>query len=387
MERSARLPIWAGRPEWADDALLAAGLAVFGVVGTIGAVDNQPSSRPPGTLGWALLVATSAAVAFRRRHPMAVLVATAAATAGWLVARHPYGPVFLPLCVAVYTAAASTPRRRFPALAGGIGALLVVLVALGVSDGRERLWDEVPNQLPRVLLAWATLLGIPLWVGWAARVRRRRAAEEGRRQADEERLRVARELHDVVSHSIAMINFRAGVALHVIDRRPGEAKAALEAIRQCSAGAMQELRAAVGVLRDPEGGPPRVAAPGLGQLEELVAGVVGAGQVIELVVEGEPGELPPAVDLTAYRVVQESLTNVVRHAGAAAATVRVAYQPDQVVVQVADDGGGSGRRDRRSGRSGSGIAGMRERVIAAGGELDAGPRPGGGFQVTARLPR
>jgi signal transduction histidine kinase len=393
MERSARLPIWAGRPVWADDAVLAAGLAAFGVVGTLGAVDNQPTSRPPGTVGWMLLAVASGAVAFRRRHPVAVLAVTAAATAGWLVARHPYGPVFLPLCVAVYTAASSTPRRRFPRLAAGVGGLLVVLVAVGVSDGRGRLWDEVPNQLPRVLLAWATLLGIPLWVGWAARVRRRRATEESRRRADEERLRVARELHDVVSHSIAMINFRAGVALHVIDRRPGEARSALEAIRQGSAGAMQELRAALGVLRDPEGGSPRAAVPGLAQLEELVAGVAGAGRVVELVVEGDPGELPPAVDLTAYRVVQESLTNVVRHAGPAAATVRVAYRPDQVVVEVTDDGNGlesaSGRRSTDSDPQirGSGIAGMRERVAAAGGELDAGPRPGGGFQVTARLPR
>ena len=383
---------------WADDALLAAGLAAFGVVGTLGAVDNQPTSRPPGAVAWGLLLVASAAVAFRHRRPVAVLGGTAAATAGWLVARYPYGPVFLPLCVAVYTAAASTPRRRFPALAGGVGALLVVLVALGVSDGRERLWDDVPDQLPRLLLAWATLRGVPLWGGWAARVRRRRAAEEGRRRADEERLRVARELHDVVSHSIAMINFRAGVALHVIDRRPAEAKAALEAIRQGSAGAMQELRAALGVLRDPEGGS-RGAVPGLGQLEELVAGVAGAGRVVELVVEGAPGELPPAVDLTAYRVVQESLTNVVRHAGAAAATVRVAYRPDQVVVEVTDEGVESAVADnqqiptgRFAGRSdpqirGSGIPGMRERVAAAGGELDAGPRPGGGFQVTARLPR
>jgi hypothetical protein len=166
MDRSLRAPSWAGRPVWADDALLAAGLAAFGVVGTLGAVDNQPTSRPPGAVAWGLLLVASAAVAFRHRRPVAVLGGTAAATAGWLVARYPYGPVFLPLCVAVYTAAASTPRRRFPALAGGVGALLVVLVALGVSDGRERLWDDVPDQLPRLLLAWATLLGVPLWVGW-----------------------------------------------------------------------------------------------------------------------------------------------------------------------------------------------------------------------------
>ena len=287
MERSLRLPVWAGRPPWADDTLLAAGLAIFGVYGTLGAVDNQPASRPPGPAGWGLLLAASAAVAFRGRHPMAVLAMTATATAAWLAARYPYGPVFLPLCVATYTAAASAHRRRFPALAAWVCGVLVVLTALGVADGGQGLNGRMGDQLPRLLLAFGVLLGVPLWVGWAARVRRERAAEEGRRQADEERLRVARELHDVVSHSIAMINFRAGVALHVIDRRPGEAKAALEAIRQGSTGAMQELRAALGVLRDPSGSP-RAPGPGLAQLAELVAGVAGAGRAVEVVVEGDP---------------------------------------------------------------------------------------------------
>jgi signal transduction histidine kinase len=390
MERSARLPSWPGRRPWTGDVLLAAGLAAFGVYGTLGAVGNQPASRPPGMLGWGLLLVASAAVAFRRRHPTAVLAVTAAATALWLAARHPYGPVFLPLCVAVYTAAASAPRRRFPALAGWVGGLLVVLVALGVADGDA----PAADQLPRLLLAFGVLLGVPLWAGWAAGVRGRRAAEEARLRVGEERLRVARELHDVVSHSIAMINFRAGVALHVLDRRPEEARAALEAIRQGSAGAMQELRAALGVLRDPGGRPARAPAPGLGQLAELVAGVAGAGRAVEVVVEGDPGELPPAADLAAYRVVQESLTNVVKHAGPAAATVRVAYEPGQVTVEVTDNGmeSASGRRSTDSDPAGqrpagSGIAGMRERVVAAGGELDAGPRPGGGFRVRARLPR
>jgi signal transduction histidine kinase len=252
----------------------------------------------------------------------------------------------------------------------------------------------VPNQLPRVLLAWATLLGVPLWVGWAARVRREHAAAERTRRADEERLRVARELHDVVSHSIAMINFRAGVALHVLDRRPGEARAALEAILAGSAGAMQELRSALGVLRQ-GGGSARAPVPGLAQLRDLVAGVSDAGRKVELVVEGDPAELPPAVDLAAYRVVQESLTNVVKHAGPAATTVRIAYEPDQLVVEITNDTPDPAASSAPEPTAdptadtelGSGIAGMRERVVAAGGELVAGPRPGGGFQVTARLPR
>jgi signal transduction histidine kinase len=292
METAARTSTRLRRTPLLDDALLAAGLAVFGVVGTIGAQDNQPTSHPPGVVGWALLLVASAALVVRRRHPVAVLGVTAAATAGWLALRHPYGPVLLPLCVAVYTVAAATPRTRFPTLAAGTVLLLAVLVAVGVADGRERLYDQVPNQLPRMLLSWATLLGVPLWIGWAARVRRQRAAAELRRRADDERLRVARDLHDVVSHSIAMINFRAGVALHVLDRRPEEAREALEAIRQGSAGALQELRAALGVLRHPDGGRTRSPAPGLNRLGELVAGVAGAGRAVDVLVEATRPSCP-----------------------------------------------------------------------------------------------
>jgi MYXO-CTERM domain-containing protein len=361
-----------------DDLLLAAGLAVFGVVGSVGAAGEQPAARPLDPAAWALLAVAAGALLARRRRPALVLGVTAAATVAWLAAGYPYGPMFLPLSVAVYTLAAAAPRERLPAVAGCVAGLLVVLVAVGVGDGRVWRWAELPG----VLLAWLALLGVPLWVGVVARARRGRAAEAERRRADDERLRVARELHDVVSHSIAMINFRAGVALHVLDRRPEQAREALEAIRQASAGAMQELRATVGVLRRPAGEErSRVAVPGLAQLDELAAGVARSGPPVQVVVDGEPAELPPAVDLAAYRVVQESLTNVVRHAGPARATVRVAYDADGVVVEVTDDGAGG-----PPSAGGHGIAGMRERVAALGGELRAGPRPHGGFQVWARLP-
>jgi signal transduction histidine kinase len=176
------------------------------------------------------------------------------------------------------------------------------------------------------------------------------------------------------------------VALHVLDRRPEQAREALLAIRQASAGAMQELRATVGVLRRPDDEErSRAAVPGLAQLDELVAGVARAGPPVQVLVDGEPVELPPAVDLAVYRVVQESLTNVVRHAGPTRATVRVAYGAADVVVEVTDDGA-AGPAPSPGPGGGHGIAGMRERVAALGGELRAGPRPQGGFQVWARLP-
>ena len=373
---------WPAGQARADDVLLAAGMAAFGVVGTLGAAGEQPTARPLDAPAWTLLLVACVALLARRRHPVAVLGVAAAATVAWLAVSYPYGPVFLPLSVAVYTLATVTPRERVPALAGGVGALLLVVVTLGVAD--NGVWSG--EELPGVLLAWLALLGVPLWVGAVARARRERVAEEARRRADDERLRVVRELHDVVSHSIAMINFRAGVALHVLDRRPEQAREALAAIRQASAGALQELRATLGVLRQPAGGErSRASVPGLAQLDELVAGVARAGPTVELVVEGERAELPPVVDLAAYRVVQESLTNVVRHAGPAPATVRVAYGTADLVVEVTDDGAGGPGAVRADG-GGHGIAGMRERVAALGGELQAGPRPQGGFRVRARLP-
>jgi signal transduction histidine kinase len=365
----------------AVDAWLAAGVAAFGVVGTLGAGGNQPDARPPDALAWALLLLAAASLPLRRRHPVAVLAVTAAATLTWLLAGYPWGPAFLPLSVAVYTLAAAAPRGRFPLLAAAVAALLAAAVAVGASDADG---EPLREELPRVLLAWMALLLLPLWVGWAVRARRERDAEQRRRRDDQQRLAVARELHDVVSHSIAMINFRAGVALHVLDRRPGQAREALEAIRDASDGAMQELRATLGVLRHAgDGDAPRAPAPGLARLDALAAGMARAGRRVEVLVDGEPAALPPAVDLAAYRVVQESLTNVVRHAGPAAATVRVAYRPTELVVEVSDDGA---RPAGGANGGGHGIAGMRERVEALGGELDAGPVPAGGFRVRARLP-
>ena len=198
-----------------------------------------------------------------------------------------------------------------------------------------------------------------------------------------------------IRDSISLINVQAGVALHLMDEQPGQSRSALQAIKQASNDALGELRSVLDVLRQGDEAPPRAPASGLTQLDSLVAGAGSAGLEVRTRVEGTPRPLPAGTDLAAYRIVQESLTNVTRHAGPASATVLVRYGPDDLTVQVDDDGSGvpsasgrqatdSDRQDRRPG--GNGIRGMRERVAALGGELTTGPRPGGGFRVQARLP-
>jgi signal transduction histidine kinase len=366
----------------AVDGLLVVGMAVFGVVGSIGAAGNQPDRRPLDALAYALILLGTAALLARRRHPVAVLAVTVATTVAYLALRYPYGPVFLTVWIAVYTLAAA-PHRRPPAAFATVAAALVVIVATDIAlTDREALLGELPG----IVAVWGVQFLAPLWLGWAVRVRREHAAEEVRRRVDEERLRLARELHDVVAHSIAVVNFQAGVAVHVLDRRPEQARAALLAIKQASREALQELRATVGVLRQlGEQGGSRAPLPGLAQLDTLVAGAAGAGRPVEVTVEGERVELPLAVDLAVYRIVQESLTNVARHAGPAKATVRLAFGSREVVVEVTDDGRGAAAGAHPDG-GGHGIAGMRERAMALGGELAAGPRPQGGFHVRARLP-
>jgi signal transduction histidine kinase len=214
---------------------------------------------------------------------------------------------------------------------------------------------------------------------------RRARQEETRRRADEERLRISREVHDVVGHGLAVINLQAGVALHVVGRRPEQAEVALAAIKRSSKEALEELRGTLAVFRRPgNGGGPWRPAPGLDRLEALAAAMAEGGLPVEVAVTGQRAGLPAAVDLAAYRIVQESLTNVVRHAGLATATVRLEYQSDALVVEIADSGGGQASAPARP--AGSGIAGMRERAAAVGGTLEAGPSADGGFLVRARLP-
>jgi signal transduction histidine kinase len=243
------------------------------------------------------------------------------------------------------------------------------------------------------LAAWHLALGTGTEVVRSRRERfaevARSRAEARRRQASEERLRMAQELHDVLAHNISLISVQAGVGLHLLDEQPEQARRSLMAIKDASRDALDELRGVLEVLRrDGDDAAPRVPAPRLStDLPALVSKTSASGVEVDLRLTGIPHALPPAVDRAAFRIAQEALTNVARHAGRTTAHVEVRYLDDGVVVQVDDDGsdGTDGSTESPRG-SGAGITGMRERAAALGGHLDAGPRPGGGFRVRAFLP-
>jgi signal transduction histidine kinase len=337
-------------------------------------------------LNWVLAAAGPAALTARRRHPAAVtwiaFTATLAPSVLW------FG--YLSLIVAFFAAAASGHRR----------AAWTVLAAAYVSSCwlAPLAWNR-PMAPPLVALLAAGWLAVVVLAAEAARMRRSRKAEaaaarqlDDRRRASEERLRMARELHDVIGHNVSLINLQAGVGLDLMDTHPEQARVALAAVRTVSGQALEELRAMLSALRETGEDAPRSPVPGLDCLPDLVAGTRAAGLAVTTSVEGQARALPATVDLAAYRIVQESLTNAARHAGpAATVTVRLAYGRNDLSIEVADNGRalaahGVSRNGTGHAWAGTGIPGMRERALALGGHLAAGPRPGGGFRVQARLP-
>jgi signal transduction histidine kinase len=387
-ERIERVPA----RRWVADALLA---AVVGAVNLAVAVTSDTAGtgrtpwRPLDALGFLLLALGPLALVARRRWPLGVLAVVEAASLAYSARTYPEGGTGLAVFVALYTVAAMERRRLVVAAAAAVTVALAVVTEL--TFYRETMFEGEPLYGAVVMLA-------AVFLGEAVRNRRayvaelrdraeraeRTREEEARRRVDEERMRIARELHDVVSHSIGVISVQAGVAAHLLERRPDKAGEALATIRQASDEALDELHAMLGVLRQPDGRAPLAPAPGLAQLDALVAMAEGAGLRVEVDASGA-AHLPPAVDLACYRIVQESLTNVVRHAGASSVTVTVAADGDTLVVEVTDDGPGAPGAGNGNGTR-QGIVGMRERARALGGTLEAGPRPEGGFRVSARLP-
>ncbi|HTE70002.1 MAG TPA: sensor histidine kinase [Actinomycetes bacterium] len=368
-------------------ALVAAGLGTALFVS-----EPMLSGLPRGTLalGYGLMLLHTVPLAARRRFPGAVLGISVASGLAFAAVSLP--PVFLgpAILVAVYSVAAY--GSRWVSLAG-LAAAEVGLAAVQLTPGRTGV-DTLVSNVGVLAAAWllGRFVGVRrVYVGQLEErtAELEQAREElARRAVAEERLRLARELHDVVAHSMSVIAVQSGVGAHVADTRPEEAAKALAAIEATSRAALTELRRLLGVLRrDSEPHDDLTPVPGLADLEILLAEVAKAGLAVRVRVEGTQSQLPAGVDLSAYRIVQEALTNVVKHAGPARAEVVVGYGDQEVTVEVTDDGRGvmAVASDGRVG-SGHGLIGMRERVAAFGGDLEVGPRPGGGFRVAARLP-
>jgi signal transduction histidine kinase len=369
-----------------SDAVLAVAMFLLTVF-VVGGPGDTVVSRPIGDVPIpALLVfaVASAALYWRRRAPLVVL---GVAVIGWAVTLGSgYADLGGVAIIALYSAGRYATDDRWGHV--GVAATIAVVNVDGLTDPAP--WGEAAFGGVVLFVAW--------YVGRRLRLRKQRAAQllreqaaEARRIVTEERTRIARELHDVVAHRVSLMTVQAGAAKAVAAQDPEAALQAMGAVEQAGRQALDELRHLLGVLRpetDLDGLGPQ---PGLADLPRLVEQIRGAGVDVSLATDGVSAELPARVDLFAYRIVQEALTNVLKHAGPGAHTqVRLGTSRSGIVIEVLDDGHGTtvmpGSAPAQGGARGHGIVGMRERALLLGGTLDAGPRPGGGFQVVARLP-
>jgi signal transduction histidine kinase len=378
-------------PRWTDGVVA---LHVAAFVVCCAALDEQGPPMSPWHVTIAL--ATCAPLAVRSRWPLPVLAAVTAGIFASLATFDPTMSIALPAILALYSAALHTDRRTTIVLAVGVVPVIVVLVSFFTDEGVLS-WETVKN------LGLALL---PLAIGSAKRDHRafiaaieeraeraeRTREEEALRRVGEERLRIARELHDVVAHAMVAINVQAGVAAHLIDRQPESARGALQQIKRVSGEALTDLRATLGVLRaEDEPSAPTRPAQGVDALEELADGMRAAGVDVAIELSGERCTVPSHIGSALFRTVQEALTNVLRHSTARAATVRVEVRDASARVEVLDDGPGqrvpvTANGDHAVAGTGNGLRGMRERIATLGGVVEAGPRAEGGWRVSVLLP-
>ena len=376
------------------DAGVGVGVAVL-VLAASAAGAGPPwisSPRPLDALAVVLVGVVAGALAWRRRYPISVLVVLNAVVLAWAAGQYPGRVIMLAPLIACYTLAAMRGWRW--GLVGVVVTALSALVAIRVAFGAAEPAGISGIAVWMVATAGAagTAVGYYRALLVATRAQLAREAqtheEQARRRAVEERLRIARELHDVFGHTMATISVQAGVAIHVIQQRPGQAVEALRTIKQISDQALADVKAILGVLRaDSDPGQPRTPRGGLDQLETLLDPVRTAGVQPQLTVHGSARPLPAAVDLAAYRIIQEALTNVLRHARARTVQLDLRYEPERVVIRIRDDGSTASPDPASSnGQDGHGISGMRERALALSGQFTAGPHPDGGFEVRCALP-
>jgi signal transduction histidine kinase len=389
------------QPSPLRDALTAAILTIIAFWAAFGEAHPQDPTRyfkgplhPPDTppAAFLLVIAAGVVLAWRHRHPRAVLCASTAAVAAYSLGGWVNGSSLLLPAVALGTLAAMVPARQ--AIMWAVGALLVLGGATMANNPLGTTGGGV-TVLP-FTIAVATLAGIAIANRRAyARSVRGQAEREAQRRIDEERLRIARELHDVVAHTMATITVQAAAASQLLTASPERAAESLAAIRAASKDGLRELRAILGVLRNAdEPADPTAPVPGLSGLDALAARVRQAGLPVTVMVDGQPRPLPAVTDVSAFRIIQEALTNTVRHAGPATATIAVRYGADDLRIEVRDDGkggpviagdGGESGNGAMPG-SGHGLRGMRERAAAAGATIEIGPVESGGFRVAARFP-
>jgi signal transduction histidine kinase len=397
-----------------DAALVALILVVFEVF-----MSRQPARVSGSTwaaVGWTAYLVAAAATLFRRRWPRSTLAVVFPITVAALALRAG-GPAVFYVALALYCVVAVSSRRSALALTGiVVGGVLVALI---VGHG-DQLAQAVIGGVALLLLGWLageyTRASRVYAAQQAEQAREKAAVAEAERAAQirramaDERAQIARELHDIVAHAMSVIAVRSGVARMVIDTDPEQAREALGIIETTTRRSLHEMRLLVGVLRDARADPAELSpVPGLRDLGGLVSAAAAAGVTADVQIEGTVGSLSSSAELSAYRIVQEALTNVARHAGPTRARVRIGYQQHEVTIEVADDGprptsapadasaqhsspghsppghGDSGHGDSGHGDSGHGLIGMRERAAMFGGELAAGPQ-GSGFRVRATLP-
>jgi signal transduction histidine kinase len=375
-------------------ALLDAGIGVaalaFSLVFGNHAAVSQPGTRPLDALGYALVVVSCAAVVGRRVAPVPVLGVVAAALVVFAALDYPGGPLLIPVMVAVYSVGTALERSAVLALGGLVTVIVVARAWLSAAQGRVSAFTWAAPGWVLASLAWGAAVRSRRQLLESVRLRAELAEQtreaEAERRADQERLRIARDLHDVIGHSFAAVNVQARVASTVLDTDRAGARRALTAIESISRDALKEIRHALGMLRHGGQGQTVAAAIVTTQICALVEPLRHAGIQVDAHVDVGDTPLPRESADALYRVIQESLTNVMRHAAARAVQVTVARQGANLAVEIANDG--ARQAVSRSGAvsaAGHGLVGMRERVTALGGSLEAGP-DGGGFKVTGIVP-
>ena len=372
------------------DPIVSVLLLIVGLVSMSGGTVDATHPTALNPLAYVLAVAGFGVLAVRTRAPLLAMAVSLFAAVTYSAIGYPENGLPVAGMLALYTVASRTPRKQSVVAAGAVVVAIVGLTTRG-AQGLDA--TGAVTNLAVFALAYASGRYVQVRRAYTEQLELRAADADERRRRDaeravaEERLRIARELHDVVAHAMSVVAVQSGIAAHVIDQRPDEARSMLETINTTSREALDEMRRLLGVLRAEDDGPAAALAPApsLDDLASLVGSMEGTGITVRVTVEGQRVALSSGLELAAFRIAQESLTNIVKHAGPAHADVQIRYGADDLEIEISDDGRGAAS-DLGSIGGGHGLVGMRERVELYGGSLSTGPRAGGGFRVTARLP-